>query len=124
MNLKELFADAPKGMPEGVTPEITDIVYDSRKVKPGCLFVCLRGAAVDGHDFAAKAAEQGAAAILADHVARSCFGGGEYQKSIGRSICCFFRSPGRGVDCNWFDRNKGKDNDSVDGSFYFAACRA
>ena len=66
MNLKELFADAPKGMPEGVTPEITDIVYDSRKVTPGCLFVCLRGAAVDGHDFAAKAAEQGAAAILAE----------------------------------------------------------
>ena len=66
MNLKELFADAPKGMPEGVTPEITDIVYDSRKVTPGFLFVCLRGAAVDGHDFAAKAAEQGAAAILAE----------------------------------------------------------
>ena len=47
--------------------EITDIVYDSRKVKPGCAFVCLKGSSVDGHDFARKAQENGAAAIIAEH---------------------------------------------------------
>lgn len=46
--------------------EITDVVYDSRKAVPGCLFVCLRGSASDGHLYAARAAEQGAAAILAE----------------------------------------------------------
>ncbi len=46
--------------------EITDIVYDSRKAVPGCLFVCLRGAASDGHRYAKAACEKGAAVILAE----------------------------------------------------------
>jgi len=45
--------------------EVTLATVDSRKVAPGALFCCLPGANADGHDFAAKALEQGAAAILA-----------------------------------------------------------
>lgn len=45
--------------------EISDIVYDSRKVEAGCLFVCIPGAKADGHRYVAAAAEAGAAAILA-----------------------------------------------------------
>lgn len=44
--------------------EITEVIYDSRKVSPGCLFVCIKGAAVDGHTFAAEAVQKGAAAVL------------------------------------------------------------
>lgn len=44
--------------------EITELVYDSRKLKPGCLFVCIKGTAVDGHTFAGEAAAKGANAIL------------------------------------------------------------
>ncbi|TJY43377.1 UDP-N-acetylmuramoyl-L-alanyl-D-glutamate--2,6-diaminopimelate ligase [Cohnella pontilimi] len=43
---------------------ISDLETDSRKVKPGHLFVCLPGHTVDGHDFAEQAAAQGAAALL------------------------------------------------------------
>ena len=32
--------------------DITAVVTDSRKVQPGCVFVCFPGARVDGHDFA------------------------------------------------------------------------
>lgn len=39
--------------------------FDSRKVTPGGLFIALPGAQVDGHDFAEKAVEQGAVAVLA-----------------------------------------------------------
>ena len=46
--------------------EILDIVYDSREVKPGSLFICLIGANVDGHDFVDKAVANGAAAILVE----------------------------------------------------------
>lgn len=46
--------------------EITDVVYDSRKARPGCVFVCLRGASSDGHQYAAQAGAAGAAAILAE----------------------------------------------------------
>jgi UDP-N-acetylmuramoyl-tripeptide--D-alanyl-D-alanine ligase len=39
---------------------------DSRHIAPGQLFVALRGARFDGHDFVAQAAAQGAAAALVD----------------------------------------------------------
>ena len=44
--------------------EITAVVYDSRKVIPGCLFICINGANFDGHDFAAQAAAQGAGVLV------------------------------------------------------------
>lgn len=46
--------------------EITGLTADSRQVKPGFLFVCLRGFTVDGHTFAAQAVEKGAVAVLAE----------------------------------------------------------
>ncbi len=45
--------------------EIGSVVYDSRKVTKGSLFVCLRGFSSDGHRFAGRAAEAGAAAVVA-----------------------------------------------------------
>lgn len=51
--------DGPEDM------EISDVVIDSRKVKPGSLFVCLCGSSVDSHAFAEKAALAGAVAIVA-----------------------------------------------------------
>lgn len=41
-----------------------DVVIDSRKVTPGCLFVALRGERQDGHDFVESALAAGAAAAL------------------------------------------------------------
>ncbi|MBR9936053.1 UDP-N-acetylmuramoyl-L-alanyl-D-glutamate--2,6-diaminopimelate ligase [Oscillospiraceae bacterium Marseille-Q3528] len=47
-----------------IDTEVTDIVNDSRKITPGCLFFCIPGAVTDGHKFAAQAAEQGAAVLV------------------------------------------------------------
>ncbi len=47
-------------------PTISSIEMDSREVKPGSLFICIKGYTVDGHDFAQKAVEKGAVAILAE----------------------------------------------------------
>src|SRR4051794_12129281 len=41
------------------------VVVDSRLAEPDCLFVCVPGERVDGHDFAHAAAEAGAIAALA-----------------------------------------------------------
>ncbi|MBR6587971.1 MAG: hypothetical protein IKK82_11195, partial [Kiritimatiellae bacterium] len=40
------------------------VVFDSRKVVPGCLFAALPGASVDGHAFVKQAFEKGAKGIL------------------------------------------------------------
>ena len=45
---------------------IAGAVRDNRDVKPGNLFVCIRGARVDGHTFANSAFEAGAACCLAE----------------------------------------------------------
>lgn len=47
---------------------ITDVTADSRVCQPGSLFICLRGATVDGHKFLAKAAANGAAAALVEEL--------------------------------------------------------
>lgn len=57
-----LNAALPAGA-EGVA--VTRAVVDSRQAGTGDLFACLPGERVDGHDFAAKAVEGGASAILA-----------------------------------------------------------
>ena len=45
----------------------TDFVTDdSRKVRPGCVFVCSKGASFDGHTFAAKALEIGAKLVVCE----------------------------------------------------------
>lgn len=46
---------------------IQAVVTDSRKVVPGCVFVCFPGERVDGHTFAAGAYQNGAAYIIANH---------------------------------------------------------
>jgi len=47
-------------------PDITQIVSDSRQVKPGALFVAYPGVSVDGHRFILDAVHQGAAAIVGE----------------------------------------------------------
>ena len=46
--------------------EITGISYDSRKTKPGELFVAVKGFETDGHKYIPKAAANGAAAVLCE----------------------------------------------------------
>ena len=45
----------------------TGITTDSRAVKPGELFVALKGGNFDGHDYCAKAVELGAAGVVISH---------------------------------------------------------
>lgn len=43
---------------------VTDLVYDSRKVKKGSVFVCITGAVADGHKYIPDVIDKGAAAII------------------------------------------------------------
>lgn len=51
-------------MQGSVEQEIDRVVYDSRKITEGCLFICIKGANFDGHDFAAEVVEKGARALV------------------------------------------------------------
>lgn len=46
--------------------EITTLVYDSRKVENGSVFVCISGTVRDAHDFIPDVVEKGAAAVIVE----------------------------------------------------------
>ena len=48
--------------------EVNQVVFDSRKVVPGCLFVAVRGTRTDGHAFIETAVKQGAAAVISEEL--------------------------------------------------------
>ena len=65
MKLLELLKDIPV-LESNVSMdlEIGQVVYDSRKVTPGCLFVAVTGFAADGNRFIPMALEKGAAVVV------------------------------------------------------------
>ncbi len=49
-------------------PVVSSVEYDSRRVRPGCLFVAMRGESSDGNRFIDQAIAAGAVAVLTDSV--------------------------------------------------------
>ena len=50
-------------------PDVSSVEYDSRRVKPGCAFVAMRGEIADGNRFIDHAIQAGAVAIITDSAA-------------------------------------------------------
>lgn len=67
-SLRQIFTELPAPFARSDAPDIsiTGIAIDSRAVRPGNLFVALKGGNVDGHDYIPKAVENGAAAIVGE----------------------------------------------------------
>lgn len=47
--------------------EITGITSDSREIKDGYAFVCIKGVGDDGHNYATSAAQKGAVVVVTEH---------------------------------------------------------
>lgn len=61
--------------------DITDVQIDSRKVQKGSLFIAVKGVAADGHQFIAKAIEQGAVAVVYEEMPSSKKDGVSYVQT-------------------------------------------
>lgn len=46
--------------------QVSGVVYDSRKVTPGCLFICIKGMNYDSHDYAEEILNKGAAVLVVE----------------------------------------------------------
>lgn len=67
MHLTNLLSRIDYTLENGTTNiDISDVIYDSRKVNCGCLFICLSGHVYDGHEYVKEACEKGAVAIIAE----------------------------------------------------------
>lgn len=68
MKLSQILQNTQYTLLQGdLDADITDIIYDSRKLVTGCVFVCMVGAVVDGHTFIAEAVEKGAKAVVVEN---------------------------------------------------------
>lgn len=68
MKLRTLLEDLPiLAQNADMELEITGVSYDSRRTKPGDLFIAVSGYATDGHKFIPMALQRGAAAVLCEH---------------------------------------------------------
>ena len=83
MRLKELIESVEivdfQGEPD---LEIVDIYYDSRAIRPGTLFVALKGHSQDGHHFIEDAISKGASAVVSELPPRS----GAFRNENGAMI--------------------------------------
>jgi len=67
MNWKELAAEVTAvGAGGGSEEDVTGVEYDSRKVKPGAVFVAMKGGSTDGNRYIDKAISAGALGIITD----------------------------------------------------------
>ncbi|MFD7326865.1 UDP-N-acetylmuramoyl-tripeptide--D-alanyl-D-alanine ligase [Streptomyces sp. NPDC059875] len=63
--IAEIVGGQSYDIPDPAVQVTGPVVIDSREVKPGSLFAAFAGEQVDGHDYATRAVEAGAAAVLA-----------------------------------------------------------
>ena len=65
---RELLKDLKYEVVSGsIDVNVSELVYNTRKVKKECMFVCIKGATFDSHDVAGEAAKNGAVVIVAEH---------------------------------------------------------
>jgi len=58
--------DGVEFLSQNGNPDVTGVEYDSRRVKPGCVFVAMRGESSDGNRFIDQAIQAGAVAVVTD----------------------------------------------------------
>lgn len=94
MTLNEIAAAADGALNCGAEISIKDICIDTRKVKPGSLYIAIKGERFDGHDFIPKAFELGAAAVVSSkpiETGRPVVAVADTRLALGR-IAAYYRS--------------------------------
>ncbi len=93
--------------------EITGITNDSRKVRPGYLYVAVKGYKTDGHNFIKKSIECGAQAIVSEE--RSALDTNVPQiivrntrKTLSSLSCCFYNNPSQKINLVGVTGTNGK----------------
>ncbi len=78
---------------------VTAVVFDSRKVVPGCLFVAVKGTQSDGHDYIEQAVLDGAVAVICEELPGHVVGEVDFlmvadsSKALGLVASQFYGEP-------------------------------
>lgn len=75
MRLKEWLLELDCELVQGdLEQEVEDVVYDSRKAKPRTVFVCMKGANVDSHNFIPEVLKKGVRVLVVESSEKAPFG--------------------------------------------------
>ena len=99
MNFLDLL-DGVEILAQSGNPRITGVEYDSRRVKPGNVFVAMRGDSSDGNRFIDQAMAAGAVAIVTDSDRR--------PENVAWAQVAHGRRALAGISANFYERPAGK----------------
>ncbi|MFZ6009137.1 MAG: UDP-N-acetylmuramoyl-L-alanyl-D-glutamate--2,6-diaminopimelate ligase, partial [Bacteroidota bacterium] len=113
--LKDILYKAPLTSAYGnMTTEIKAVCFDSRKVKPGALFVAVKGTLSDGHEYIQKAIELGAVAVVCEKLPETIDEKVTYvtvknsAQALGISAANFYGNPSEKIKLTGVTGTNGK----------------
>src|SRR3984957_439080 len=95
-------------------PDVSSVEYDSRRVKPGCVFVALRGEISDGNRFVDQAIQAGAVAVVTDSAAEKPREGiawavvAQGRRALARLSANFYKRPAERIAVTGITGTNGK----------------
>ena len=106
--------DGVEFLSQSGNPDVTGVEYDSRRVKPGCVFVAMHGESSDGNRFIDQAIQAGAVAVVTDSATESPREGVAWaqvthgRRALARVSENFYRHPAERIAVTGITGTNGK----------------
>ena len=113
MNFQDLL-DGAEILAQSGDASVTKVEYDSRKAKPGTLFVAMRGETSDGNRYIDQAVEKGAVAVVTDSVSETQRSGVAWaqvphgRRGLARISANFYMQPANRISTTGITGTNGK----------------
>src|SRR5579864_979598 len=106
--------DGAEFLSQSGDPSVSGVEYDSRQVKPGCVFVAMRGETSDGNRFIDRAIQAGAVAVVTDSAAEKPREGIAWavvphgRRALARLSANFYKRPAERIAITGVTGTNGK----------------
>ena len=106
--------DGAEILAQSGNPGVSSVDYDSRRVKPGCVFVAMHGEASDGNRFIDQAVQSGAVAVVTDSATETPREGVAWavvphgRRALARLSANFYKKPAERIAVTGITGTNGK----------------
>src|ERR1035438_3931874 len=110
----EHLLDGAEVLAQNGDPSVSGVEYDSRRVKPGCVFVAMHGETSDGNRFIDQAIQAGAVAVVTDSPAEKPREGVAWavvphgRRALARLSANFYKRPAERIAITGITGTNGK----------------
>ena len=108
--------DGAEVLSQNGNPDVSGVEYDSRQVKPGCVFLAMHGETSDGNRFIDRAIQSGAVAIVTDSATEKPREGVAWavvphgRRALARLSANFYKHPAERIAVTGITGTNGKSN--------------